>query len=203
VEPAKVEGTIIAVCGGTCSGKSTFCESVPGAAIVHIDDFYKELSLLTPREDGTYDFEDPSSIDLDECAAVCLALAAGKAAEIPNYDTISDSSVGSHTVAPPENGIVFVEGIFAFEQPIYGIASMKVFLDVPDEVRVTRRITRDVAMGLPILRVLKLVLEAETAFAERKERLIGLADRVLQEADAQHYQIEHLARPGRPESEAI
>jgi uridine kinase len=77
---------IIAICGGSGSGKSTLAQKFVGAAVLSTDHFYRDLEELTPREDGSYDFDHPSSVDLEACAEACLRLADSEDAVIPVYD---------------------------------------------------------------------------------------------------------------------
>ncbi len=59
---------IIAVCGGSGSGKSTLARKFVGAAVLATDSFYKDVDDLTPKEDGTFDFDHPDAVNLEEAA---------------------------------------------------------------------------------------------------------------------------------------
>src|SRR5947209_1931519 len=109
----KRNSQIIAICGGSGSGKSTLAQKFVGAAVLSTDHFYRDLEDLTPREDGSYDFDHPSAIDLDGCAEACLKLADAEDTIIPVYDMRTCKRVGQQMVPAPKNRIVVIEGIFA------------------------------------------------------------------------------------------
>src|SRR5579862_6726085 len=93
---------IICITGGSGSGKSTLAQKFIGAAVLATDSFYKDLVELKPREDGTYDFDHPSSVDLDACAEAVLKLADAGDAIIPVYDMRTCSRVGTQLVPAPK-----------------------------------------------------------------------------------------------------
>src|SRR5437870_5792011 len=115
---------IIAICGGSGSGKSTLAHKFVGSTVLSTDHFYKDISELSPGPDGSYDFDHPSSVDLQECAEVCLKLAEGDDVTVPVYDMRSCRRVGTQVMPAPKNKIVVVEGIFAFHSPMHDIATL-------------------------------------------------------------------------------
>src|SRR5262249_29581520 len=155
---------IIAICGGSGSGKSTLAHKFVGAAVIATDSFYKDLTELEPRPDGTYDFDHPSAVDLDACADTCLKLAELEDAMIPVYDMRTCSRVGTQLVSAPNNKIVVVEGIFAFHSPLNDIATLKIFIDTPVDQRMARRLRRDVERGRSTLDTIRHSLQVEEAY---------------------------------------
>ena len=101
---------IIAICGGSGSGKSTLAHKFVGATVLSTDHFYKDIADLVPREDGTYDFDHPSAVDLQECAEACLKLAEGDDITVPVYDMRSCKRVGTQAMPASPTKIVVVEG---------------------------------------------------------------------------------------------
>lgn len=170
---------IIAICGGSGSGKSTLAQKFVGAAVLATDNFYRDLSELTPRADGTYDFDHPSSVDLETCADACLKLADSEDAMIPVYDHRTCSRVGQQFVPAPKNRIVVVEGIFAFHSPLSEIATLRIFIDTPVDQRMARRLRRDVERGRSTLETIKHSLAVEEAYTRYIEPMRHLADLIL------------------------
>ncbi len=138
---------IITVAGGSCSGKTTFVEGFRNAVTLSIDNFYKDISQLTPDKDGKYDFDSPEAIDLEACKVAALALAEGKEVTIPTYDYVSAQRIGQEVVKAPTDpqSIIVVEGIFALCPPLHDIGSVRIFVEAPQEIRIARRVKRDIA----------------------------------------------------------
>lgn len=175
---------IIAICGGSGSGKSTLARKFVGAAVLTTDSFYRDLTELTPREDGTYDFDHPSSVDLEACADAALKLADAEDTIIPVYDMRTCSRVGTQMVPAPNNKIVVVEGIFAFHSPLSEIATMRIFIDTPVDQRMARRIRRDVERGRSTLETIRRSLLVEEAYSRYVEPMRQLADLILMGEEA-------------------
>ncbi len=170
---------IIAICGGSGSGKSTLAQKFVGAALLATDYFYRNLDELSARDDGSYDFDHPSAVDLQECGQACLKLTAGEDVIIPIYDMRSCRRVGQRTVPAPGNRIVVVEGIFAFHKPLGEIATLKIFIDTPVDQRMARRLRRDVERGRSTLEIIRHSLSVEEAYEQHVEPMRHLADLIL------------------------
>lgn len=171
---------IIAICGGSGSGKSTLSRKFVGAALLTTDHFYKDIDLLTPREDGSFDFDHPASVDLDECANAALTLARGENVTIPFYDMRTYKRTGTQLVAAPKNGLVIVEGIFAFHSPLHEISTLRIFIDTPIDQRMARRIRRDVERGRSTMETIRRSLQVEEAYEHFIQPMRELADLILQ-----------------------
>lgn len=171
---------IIAICGGSGSGKSTLARKFVGAAQLTTDHFYKNLDLLTPRPDGSFDFDHPSTVDLGECADACLALAKGEDVTIPVYDMRSCTRTGTQLVAAPKNGLVVIEGIFAFHSPLHEISTLRIFIDTPIDQRMARRIRRDIDRGRSTMDTIRRSVEVEDAYERFIQPMRELADLILQ-----------------------
>jgi uridine kinase len=170
---------IIAICGGSGSGKTTLASKFIGASVLSTDSFYKDVSELTPRPDGTYDFDHPDAIDLAGCAEACLNLAAGRDTIIPLYDMVSAKRVGQKTVTAPARNIVIIEGIFCFHEPIRQICTLKIFLDTPIDQRMARRIRRDSERGRSTIETIRHSISVEEAYTQYIEPMRELADLIL------------------------
>jgi uridine kinase len=170
---------IIAICGGSGSGKSTLAQKFVGAAVLSTDSFYRDLTELKPGEDGTYNFDHPSAVDLEACAEACLKLGDNDDAIIPVYDMRTCSRVGTQLVPAPKNKIVVIEGIFAFHAPLNDIATLRIFIDTPVDQRMARRLRRDVERGRSTLETIRHSLQVEEAYTRYVEPMRHLADLIL------------------------
>jgi uridine kinase len=175
----KRSSQIIAICGGSGSGKSTLARKFVGAAIVATDHFYKSLDKLDLNPDGTYDFDHPSAVDLEACGDACTKLADGEDVWIPVYDMVSCRRMGTQLIPAPKSGIVIVEGIFAFHNPLNEISSLKIFIDTPVDQRMARRIKRDVERGRNTIETIKHSIHVEEAYIRYVEPLRQHADLIL------------------------
>jgi uridine kinase len=137
---------IIIVAGGSCSGKTTFVEGFKNAVVVSMDHFYKDISDLKPEKDGRYNFDVPDAFDMNACKKAIETLAQGKSVTIPVYDYVSCKRTGTQIIkAPKGDQIVVLEGIFALCPPLHTLGILRIFIEAPPEIRVARRIKRDVA----------------------------------------------------------
>lgn len=140
---------IITVAGGSCSGKTTFVEGFKNAVIITIDSFYKDIADLVPDSNGKYDWDTPEAIDLVACRKAAEELALGHDVIIPKYDYVSAKRVGEETIQAPqkEGTIIVVEGIFALHPPLHDVGILRIFIEAPPEIRIARRVKRDLAKG--------------------------------------------------------
>lgn len=139
---------IVLVCGGSCSGKTVFASLFRNALILEMDHFYLGKKEMKPLPDGSYDFDAPEAVDLEACASAVKDLAQGKKVTIPVYDMKLSDRVGTQEIqAKPEDRFIVVPGIFSFNEPLRKLGDLKIYLDTPREIRVARRMIRDVAKG--------------------------------------------------------
>ncbi|MCX7872672.1 MAG: uridine kinase [Verrucomicrobiae bacterium] len=138
----------IAIVGGSGAGKTFLADRLKTmlgnrAEIIRLDNFYKDLSHLTPSEREKINFDDPSAIDWDEFRFVFNLIHAGKNAILPHYDfsTHTRKKECSLFTAKP---IVIVEGLWLIHEPwLRKLFSFSVFIESPLELRLKRRIARD------------------------------------------------------------
>lgn len=142
---------LIGVSGGSGSGKTTFCralvERLGEGHVLHLkqDHYYRDLSHLSPTERDAVNFDHPQALEFDLLCEHLRLLRSGLPIEIPFYDfaTHTRSQRAEHTVA---KRIVIVEGILIFSQKdILQQLHHSVFVETPEDVRLSRRIRRDVA----------------------------------------------------------
>lgn len=140
---------IIGIAGGTGSGKTTLVERLReqfggDISVLAHDSYYKAHHDLPLEERRLLNYDHPSSFDTDRMIADLEQLQAGRAIERPVYDfTIHDRTEETVTVEP--NKVILVDGILVFEDPaLRDLMDIKIFVDTDADVRILRRILRDV-----------------------------------------------------------
>lgn len=134
---------IVAICGGSCSGKTTMALQFQNACILSMDDFYKGKSKMKQP----YNFDEPDAIDLKKLAEVLLKLKKGaKQITIPNYNMKTSEPDGVKKITSKK--LIVIEGIFAlYTKELRDLCDLKIYLDIPVDERIRRRIKRDVIKG--------------------------------------------------------
>lgn len=139
---------MIGVTGGTASGKTSTCyiiqKQLGGTKVVilSMDSFYLGLSEDDNPDD--VDFDHPAMFDWDLMFTVLNELKNGRAVEVPIYNFESHRREGSELIQP--EGCVIFEGILSlYDRRVRELFDMKIFVDTPADIRLIRRIRRDVA----------------------------------------------------------
>lgn len=141
---------IVALTGGSGSGKTTTAGQLVEllkplqARIISQDDYYKDSKSLPDFDPATYDFDTPSARDHDLLCAHLKALRAGEGIEVPVYDfTIHGRRSATQYVIA--NDVIVLEGTHTLCDPaIFELCDLKVFVDTPDDIRLLRRLLRDI-----------------------------------------------------------
>ena len=140
---------IIGIAGGTGSGKSTLTERLKNrfgsdvAVILH-DDYYKEQHTLTYEQRVTVNYDCPEAFDTELLIRHLNELKAGREVDIPVYDyTIHDRSDKVRHIVPTP--VILLDGILILEnRDLCSLMDVKIFVDTDDDIRILRRIERDV-----------------------------------------------------------
>ena len=140
---------IICIAGGTGCGKSTFINKIKeefndNVSILSHDFYYKQHNDIPFEERKKINYDHPNAFDTDIMIEHIKALARGEAIERPVYDfTIHNRIDKTVTVYPAK--VIIVEGILIFEnEELRNLCDIKVFIDTDADVRIIRRILRDV-----------------------------------------------------------
>ena len=142
--------TIIGIAGGTGSGKSTLTARLREqfgeneVSVINHDSYYKRHDELPYEERCKLNYDHPDSFDTDLLVEHLQALRRGETVQVPVYDyTIHNRS--DKTVAVSPAPVVIVEGILIFASAeLCDMMDLKVFVDTDADVRILRRIVRDV-----------------------------------------------------------
>ena len=142
---------IIGLVGGSGSGKTTVARAIldalggVDAAFIDQDAYYKELHDRSIEERAQVNFDHPDALDNDLLVAHLQSLASGVAIDKPTYD-FAHHTRAEGTVRVEPRDVILVDGILLFADPrLRRLFDIKIFVDVPDDVRFIRRLQRDVA----------------------------------------------------------
>ena len=140
---------IIGIAGGTGSGKTTLTLRLKerfgdDVSILYHDNYYKSHSDMPYEARTKLNYDHPDAFDTPRMIADLEALRRGEAIQSPTYDyTIHDRARETVEVRPTK--VVVVEGILIFEnRTLRDLMDIKIFVDTDADVRILRRVLRDV-----------------------------------------------------------
>jgi uridine kinase len=140
---------LIGIAGGTGSGKTTLAKRLVSelggdVAVLEHDWYYRDRSGLSASERENVNYDEPAALDNALLVQHLAELKAGRAVECPQYDFATHTRQhATRRVAPAR--IVAVEGILLFAIPeLCAAFDLRIFVDTDDDIRLMRRITRDI-----------------------------------------------------------
>ena len=140
---------VIGIAGGTGSGKTTITRKLmqrfgSEVSVIYHDNYYKAHHNMPYEERAKLNYDQPDAFDTDQLIEAVRALRKGRSVVCPVYDySIHDRSEKMITVKPAR--VIIVEGILIFEnKELCSLMDIKVFVDADADVRILRRIVRDV-----------------------------------------------------------
>ncbi|GAA5345920.1 uridine kinase [Planifilum fimeticola] len=140
---------IIGVAGGSGSGKTTVvrnvCDRLEGCvAVIEQDAYYRDQSHLPMEERKKTNYDHPLAFDHDLLISHLNQLLERKPIEKPVYD-YTQHTRSRETVAVAPKDVIIVEGILILEdERLRALMDIKVFVDTDADIRILRRIERDV-----------------------------------------------------------
>lgn len=141
--------TLIAIAGGTASGKSTIVKIITEklkdkCVVLSMDSYYKSFDELTFEEKLKINFDHPSSFETKRLVEDLKTLKGEQSIEVPIYDFIKyERKTETETLEP--HPIVIVEGLFVLTEPsLRKHFDVSVFVDADSDERIIRRIRRDI-----------------------------------------------------------
>lgn len=148
---------LIGIAGGTGSGKSTVArrvaEALHGVSVVSLDmdAYYRSLTHLSLEQRRHVNWDHPDAFDFDLLLAHLESLVARRGIDKPVYDYVSHLR-SEHTVHVEPADVVVIDGILLFVDPrVRALCDLKVFVDTDADVRLVRRIRRDMrTRGRPL-----------------------------------------------------
>ena len=140
---------LIGITGGTGSGKSTIAKEIYNnfpenrIGMIEQDSYYKDQSYLSIEERVKTNYDHPKAFDNDLLMEHLKLLIAGKNIKKPIYD-FSIHNRKNETVLVESKEIIIIEGILVLEdERIRDLLDIKIYVDTDDDVRIIRRIIRD------------------------------------------------------------
>ena len=140
---------IIGIAGGTGSGKTTLTNRLKDrfgedVTVVYHDNYYKRHDEMTYEERCLLNYDHPDAFDTDLMIEHIQALKAGESIECPVYDfTVHNRSDQTLIIKPTK--VIIIEGILIFQNAyLRDQMDIKIFVDTDADVRILRRILRDV-----------------------------------------------------------
>lgn len=140
---------VIGIAGGTGSGKTTITNQIKerlgqDVTVITHDNYYNAQHEMTLEERALVNYDHPDAYETSLLIEHLAALRRGETVEVPVYDfSISDRTDQTTTVAPSR--VIIVEGILIFvDKELRDLMDVKVFVDADADVRILRRILRDV-----------------------------------------------------------
>ena len=142
--------TVIGVAGGTGSGKSTLVKRLQEAfknddvATLCHDYYYKAHPELTYEERTKLNYDHPAAFDTDMLVEHIRTLKSNVPIEHPVYSFVEHNRTEDTVLIKPSR-VIIVDGILIFEhKELRDLMDIKVFVDTDADVRLARRILRDV-----------------------------------------------------------
>jgi uridine kinase len=140
---------VIGIAGGSGSGKTTVLRKIVEAfgpayiAVLEHDAYYRDLSHLPFEERVQVNFDHPDALETELLRAHLDALLAGKPIEKPVYNFTTHTRA-PYTIRVEPRPVIILEGILVLAEPLLRERmDIKLYVDAPDDVRLIRRIRRD------------------------------------------------------------
>src|SRR5574344_296030 len=140
--------TIVAIAGGSASGKSTIVKIIEETfrddlIVIGHDNYYRAHDDIDFEERKLLNYDHPKAFDNDLFYEDLKKLLAGEEIDMPTYD-YKIHSRSEETVKVRAKKIILIEGILVlYEKKIREITDTKVFVDADSDIRLKRRILRD------------------------------------------------------------
>ena len=140
---------VIGIAGGSGSGKTTLLKNIieafgPSITVISHDNYYKRHDEMTYEERCKLNYDEPAALETDLMVRQLEALRNGQEILCPVYDFTVHNRSDETTLIKPER-VIIVEGILIFEnKELRDLMDIKIFVDTDADIRICRRIKRDV-----------------------------------------------------------
>ena len=189
---------LIGITGGTGSGKSTVSSQIlnglpeQSIAIIEQDSYYKDQDHLPFEERLKVNYDHPFSFETDLLIRHLEQLLLGNPVDVPRYDFERHTRKKETVTLEPRN-IIILEGILLFDEPrLRELMDIKIFVDTDADVRIIRRIMRDIkergrSLDSVITQYMTTVRPAHLQFVEPNKKY---ADIIIPEGGQNHVAID-------------
>ncbi len=141
---------LIGIAGGTGSGKTSVANAILAefspseVVLIQQDSYYHDLKHLHIDERATVNFDHPDAVDFNEMCENLQSLIDGQTVQLPMYNYNTHTRTDD-TLTIGNHHIIVLEGILAlFDEKIRNMMDIKLYVDTPDDIRIIRRIKRDI-----------------------------------------------------------
>ena len=140
---------VIGIAGGSGSGKTTLLNNIiatfgPAITVLSHDNYYKRHDELTYEERCKVNYDEPAALETDLMVRQLEQLRRGEEILCPVYDFTVHNRSDETILVKPER-VIIVEGILIFEnKQLRDLMDIKIFVDTDADIRICRRIKRDV-----------------------------------------------------------
>ena len=140
---------VIGIAGGTGSGKTTLMSNLikefsEDVTILSHDNYYKRHDELAYEQRCLLNYDEPAALETDLMAEHLQQLRQGSAIDCPVYD-FTRHNRSDDTIHLVPKKVIIVEGILIFEnKELRDLMDIRIFVDTDSDVRLCRRILRDV-----------------------------------------------------------
>ena len=140
---------VIGIAGGTGSGKTTLMKNIMDTfgevvTVLSHDNYYHRRDLMPFQERCKLNYDEPAALETELMVRHLQALRSGQAIDCPVYD-FSNHNRSDDTVRIEPRQVIIVEGILIFEnEALRDLMDIRIFVDTDADVRLCRRIKRDV-----------------------------------------------------------
>ena len=140
---------VIGIAGGSGSGKTTLLKRIietfgPSITVISHDNYYKRHDELTYEERCKLNYDEPAALETDLMVRQLEQLRQGQEIFCPVYDFTVHNRSDETILIKPEK-VIIVEGILIFEnKELRDLMDIKIFVDADADIRICRRIKRDV-----------------------------------------------------------
>lgn len=179
---------IIGIAGGTGSGKTTLTRRLKErfgghVSVLYHDNYYKQHDDMPFEERCKLNYDHPDAFDTDRMIQDIQALRRGETVHCPTYDyTVHNRSAETVEVHPTK--VILIEGILIFEnKELRDLMDIKIFVDTDADVRILRRILRDVkergrSLDSVVEQYLTTVKPMHEQFVEPSKRCADIIERI-------------------------
>lgn len=140
---------IIGVTGGSGSGKTTVAHAIydqlhgNSIQIITQDTYYNDQSDMSMAERKAVNYDHPLAFDSDLLVQQLAQLRQNKSIEMPVYDYEQYTRTNKTVHVEPQD-VIILEGILILDdQRLRDLMDIKVFVDTDSDLRIIRRIKRD------------------------------------------------------------
>lgn len=191
----------IGIAGGSGSGKTTLARQLAGCfegrlSLLRHDDYYKAQSSLSLEERANLNYDHPDAFDTELLISHLDELREGNDIACPIYNySLHDRDSKVQIIKATE--VIVLEGILIFENPeLLKRLDIKIFVDTDADVRIIRRIKRDVSergrdLDSVISQYISTVKPMHEAFVEPSKRY---ADIIVPEGGMNRVAIEMITQ---------